>query len=50
MKYFSCEVERDCKSCLDLVSQKDAFSTDINIIKRKPAFEYHQALPWYVGM
>ena len=42
---FSCEMERACKTCLDLISQKKTFSTDINMLKRKPPNEYHQMLP-----
>ena len=46
---FNCEMERSCKSCLDLISQKKTYSTDINMLKRKPPNEYHQMLPHYVG-
>ena len=42
-------MERSCKSCLDLISQKKTYSTDINMLKRKPPNEYHQMLPHYVG-
>ena len=45
----NCERERACKSCLGLVSQKTTYSTDINMLKRKPANECHQMLPWYLG-
>ena len=33
---FNCETERACTSCLDLRSQKKKYSTDINMLKRKP--------------
>ena len=46
---FNCEMERSCKSCLDLISQKKTYSTDINMLKRKPPNEYHQMLPYYEG-
>ena len=46
---FNCEMERACKSCLDLISQKKTYSTDINMLKRKPPNQYHQMLPHYVG-
>ena len=46
---FNCEMEKACKSCLDLISQKKTYSTDINMLKRKPPNEYHQMLPQYVG-
>ena len=41
----NCEMVRACKSCLNLISQKKTYSTDINMLKRKPANEYHQMLP-----
>ena len=49
MNYFKCEVVRTCKSCLDLVSGKKTLSTDIILLKRKPANDYHQMLPMYLG-
>ena len=49
MNCFNCEMERSCKSCLDLISRKKTYSTDINMLKRKPPNEYHQMLPHYVG-
>ena len=49
MNCFICEIERPGKLCLDLISQKKTYSTDINILKRKPPNEYHQMLPYYVG-
>ena len=49
MNCFNCEMERSCKSCLDLISQKKTYSTDINMLKRKPPNEQHQMLPNYVG-
>ena len=42
-------MERACKTCLDLISQKKTYSNDINMLKRKPPNEYHQMLPHYVG-
>ena len=49
MNCFNCEMEKSCKSCLDLISQKKTYSTDNNMLKRKPPNEYHQMLPHYVG-
>ena len=49
MNCFNCEMERACKSCLDLVSQKKSYSTNINLLKRKPANEKNQMLPLYEG-
>ena len=46
---FKCEMEKSCKSCLDLISQKKSSSTDINMLKGKPPNQYHQMLPHYVG-
>ena len=48
-KCFNCEMERACKTCLGLISQKKTYSTDINMLKRKPPNQYHQMLPRYVG-
>ena len=47
MNCFKCEEEKACKTCLDLISQKKTYSTNINMLKRKPANEYHQMLPHY---
>ena len=49
MNCFNCEMERACKTCLDLISQKKTYSTGINMLKRKPPNEQHQMLPCYVG-
>ena len=49
MNCFNCEMERACKKCLDLISEKKTYSTDINMLKRKPPNQYHQTLPHYVG-
>ena len=49
MNCFNCEMERECKTCLDRISQKKTYSTDINMLKRKPANECHQMLPCYEG-
>ena len=49
MNCFNCEMEKACKPCLDLISQKKTYSTDINMLKRKPPNEYHQMLPHYEG-
>ena len=49
MNCFNCEIERSCKICLNLISQKKTYSTDINMLKRKPPNEYHQMLPCYEG-
>ena len=43
-------MERSCKRCLDLISQKKTYSTDINTLKRKPPNEKHQMLPYYEGV
>ena len=50
MNCFNCEMERACKSCLDLISKKKTYSTDINMLKRKPPNQYHQMLPFYEGV
>ena len=50
MNCFNCELERACKSCLDLISQKKTYSTDINTLKRKPPNEKHEMLPYYEGI
>ena len=42
-------MENACEPCLDLISQKKNYSTDINMLKRKPPNEYHQMLPYYEG-
>ena len=39
MKCFSCEMERPCETCLDQISRKETSSTDINMLKGKPANE-----------
>ena len=49
MNCFNCQEERACESCLDLVSQKKTYCTDINLLKTQPPKEKHQMLPWYVG-
>ena len=49
MNCFNCEMEKACKSCLDLISQKKTYSTNINTLKRKPPNKKHQMLPYYVG-
>ena len=49
MNCFYCEMEKSCKSCLDLISQKKTYSTDINTLKRKPPNQYRQMLPHYEG-
>ena len=46
MNCFNCEMKRACKSCLDLISQNKTYSTDINMLKRKPT-KYHQMLAYY---
>ena len=50
MNCFNCEMERSCKNCLDLISHKKTYSTDINMLKRKPPNQYHQMLPHYEGV
>ena len=49
MNCFNCEMERACKSCLDLISQKKTYSTDINMLERKPPNQHHQMLHYYDG-
>ena len=49
MNCFNCEMEKACKPCLDLISQKKTYSTDINMLKRKPPNEQHPMLPHYEG-
>ena len=44
---FYCEMDKACKTCLDLISQKKTYSTGINMSKGKPANEYYQILPIY---
>ena len=49
MNCFNCEIERSCKPCLDLISQKKTYSTNINTLKRISPNEKHQMLPYYIG-
>ena len=42
---FTCEIQRDCETCLEEISPKENYSTDINMLKKKPANKYHQILP-----
>ena len=44
---FNCEMESACKTCLDRISQKKTYSTDVNMLKKKPANGYYQMLPYY---
>ena len=44
MNGFNCEIERACNSFFDLMSQKKTFSTDVNMLKRKPPNENHASL------
>ena len=46
---FNCDMERACESCLDRISQQKTISTDINMVKRKPAIELYQMLPFQIG-
>ena len=46
---FSSEMERDCRECLDIISQKKTYSTDINRLKRRSADKNYQMLPYYEG-
>ena len=50
MNCFNCEMLRACKTCLDLTSQRNTYSTDINMLKRHPANEKHEMLPQYQGV
>ena len=47
MNCFNHEIERACKSCLDLISRKKTYFTDINCLERKPPNENHQMHPQY---
>ena len=47
MNCSKCEMEKACKSCVGFISQKKTYSTDINMVKRKPANKNHQMLPHY---
>ena len=42
-------MERAYEMCLERVSQKKRYSTDINMLKRKTANEFYQMLPYYEG-
>ena len=42
-------MERTCKTCLDIIAQNKTYSTVINMLKRKPANEYYQMLPYDEG-
>ena len=42
-------MEKACKTCLDRLSRKKTYSTDINMLKRKPANDYYQTLPYCEG-
>ena len=46
MNCFICEMGRALEWCLDLISQKKTFSSDINMLKN-PTNDYHQMLPYY---
>ena len=50
MNCFNCEMEKACKTCLDLISQKKTYSTDINMLKRKPPNDKYQMFPYYEGV
>ena len=43
-------MERACKTCLELISQKKSYSTDNNMLKRNPPNKYHRMLPHYEGI
>ena len=47
MNCFNCEKERVCKSCLDLISQKETCFSDINMLKRQLLNKKHGMLPHY---
>ena len=46
---FNCEMEKACKTRLDLISQKKTYSADFNLLRRKPAKEKYQMLPYQDG-
>ena len=41
-------MERACETCLERISQKKTYSSDINMLKRKPPNEKHHMLPHYI--
>ena len=43
-------MERACESRLDLISQNQTYSTDINMLKRQPPKEKNEMLPHYEGV
>ena len=43
-------MERSRETCLDRKSQKKTYFTNINMLKGKPANEYHQMLPYFTGV
>ena len=47
MNCFYCEMKGTCKACLDPIPQKETYSYDNNLLKRKPAIETYQTLPYY---
>ena len=49
MKCFNYEMARACETYLDQISQKKTYSTNINMLKRKPANEYYPMLHYYIG-
>ena len=49
LKCFNCEMVRAGKSCFELIPQKKTYSTDISMLKRKPAKEYYEMLLYYEG-
>ena len=49
MNCFICKIERACKTCSDIISQKKTYSSDINMLKRKPANENYRLLPYYIS-
>ena len=42
-------MEKACETCLDLITQKKTYSTNINLLKRKAPNEKHEMLPYYIG-
>ena len=46
---FNCEMKRSCETCVDQISQNKTFSMNFDMLKRKPANEYHQMIPYFIG-
>ena len=47
MNCFQCELAKACDSCLSIISRKTEYNADINKMKREPANENGDMLPYY---